>query len=68
MQEIVNFDEFTAHLTTDEQQQLLKYLPYIDTFAPPDRFVYSPSCPFGITDWLTTMEQWAKLRERGVNT
>nr|GMD94221.1 GATA transcription factor 26-like [Ipomoea batatas] len=38
LKEIVNFDEFTAHLTNEEQQQLVKYLPIIDTFAPPDSF------------------------------
>ncbi|XP_019156191.1 PREDICTED: GATA transcription factor 26-like [Ipomoea nil] len=38
LKEIVNFDEFTAHLTIEEQQQLVKYLPIIDTFAPPDSF------------------------------
>ncbi|KAL7111328.1 hypothetical protein ACP275_05G080700 [Erythranthe tilingii] len=37
LQEIVNFDKFANHLTKDEQQQLLKYLPPLDTWESPDR-------------------------------
>lgn len=39
VQDIVNFDEFSGHLTNEEQQQLLKYLPSIDTARLPDRFL-----------------------------
>ncbi|XP_019190952.1 PREDICTED: GATA transcription factor 26-like isoform X3 [Ipomoea nil] len=38
LKDIVNFDEFTSKLTTDEQRQLLKCLPSVDTSAPPDSF------------------------------
>lgn len=50
VQDVLNYEEFTTHLSSDEQQQLLKYLPPVDSFAPPDRFVcllccsVSPSC------------------------
>ncbi|EYU17880.1 hypothetical protein ABFS82_05G078200 [Erythranthe guttata] len=37
LQEIVNFDKFANHLTKDEQQQLLKYLPPLDTLESSDR-------------------------------
>lgn len=39
VQDVVNFDEFSGHLTNEEQQQLLKYLPSIDTARLPDRFL-----------------------------
>lgn len=39
MQDILNFDKFVAHLTNDEQKQLLKILPSIDTTAAPERFL-----------------------------
>ncbi|CAL5436747.1 unnamed protein product [Camellia sinensis] len=31
LKDVLNFDEFASHLTNEEQQQLLKYLPSIDT-------------------------------------
>ncbi|GAB4857669.1 hypothetical protein Ancab_015575 [Ancistrocladus abbreviatus] len=34
--EIANIDVFWEHLTVDEQQQMLKYLPSDDTSSPPD--------------------------------
>ncbi|GMH09288.1 hypothetical protein Nepgr_011129 [Nepenthes gracilis] len=34
--DVVNFDVYWEHLTADEQQQLLKYLPSGDTSTPPD--------------------------------
>ena len=33
----MNYEEFTRNMTNDEQQQLLKYLPVVDTAEPPDR-------------------------------
>lgn len=36
-QDIVCFEKFTKNLTQEEQQQLLKFLPSIDTAKLPDR-------------------------------
>ncbi|XP_061354823.1 GATA transcription factor 26-like isoform X2 [Gastrolobium bilobum] len=33
---VVNYEEFTRNLTNEEQQQLLKYLPVVDTAKLPD--------------------------------
>jgi len=33
----VNYDEFSRNLTNEEQEQLLKYLPVVDTAKFPDR-------------------------------
>ncbi|KAK6146396.1 hypothetical protein DH2020_020265 [Rehmannia glutinosa] len=41
LQEIVNFNKFVSHLTNDEQQQLLKFLPSVDISESPDRNSYS---------------------------
>ncbi|CAN4076015.1 unnamed protein product [Withania somnifera] len=38
LKEVLNYQVFTSHLSSDEQQQLLKYLPPADSFAPPDSF------------------------------
>lgn len=39
MQDIVNFEMFSSHLTNDEQQQLMKLLPSVDTSDAPYRCV-----------------------------
>ncbi|KAJ6415664.1 hypothetical protein OIU84_004460 [Salix udensis] len=36
LNDILNFEEFARHLTNEEQQQLLKYLPPLDTIKPPN--------------------------------
>lgn len=36
-QDVVNYEEFMRNLTNEEQQQLLKYLPVVDTAKFPDR-------------------------------
>ncbi|KAL3619433.1 hypothetical protein CASFOL_037003 [Castilleja foliolosa] len=41
LEEIVNLNKFESHLTNDEQQQLLKLLPPIDSFEASDRNSYS---------------------------
>jgi len=33
----VNYEEFMRNLTNEEQQQLMKYLPVVDTTKFPDR-------------------------------
>lgn len=30
LKDVINFEEFASHMTNDEQQQLLKYLPLVD--------------------------------------
>ncbi|XP_051145181.1 GATA transcription factor 26-like [Andrographis paniculata] len=37
LQDIVNIDKFTTHLTQEEQQQLLKFLPSVDTSVSTER-------------------------------
>lgn len=39
VQDVLNYEEFVTHFSSDEQKQLLKYLAPVDSFAPPDRFV-----------------------------
>ncbi|MCI29432.1 GATA transcription factor 26-like, partial [Trifolium medium] len=34
--DVVNYEEFSRNLTNEEQQQLLKYLPVVDTAKLPD--------------------------------
>ncbi|KAL6985889.1 hypothetical protein U1Q18_019262 [Sarracenia purpurea var. burkii] len=36
LKDVLNFDKFASHLTIEEQQQLLKYLPSVDTARFPD--------------------------------
>ncbi|KAF2315115.1 hypothetical protein GH714_038183 [Hevea brasiliensis] len=36
LNDIINFEEFTRYLTNEEQQQLLKYLPPVDTAKLPE--------------------------------
>lgn len=38
LQDVINFEEFTNHMTNDEQQRLLKYLTPVDTVQVPNRF------------------------------
>ncbi|XP_058764678.1 GATA transcription factor 26-like [Vicia villosa] len=37
LKDAVNYEEFSRNLTDEEQQQLLKYLPVVDTAKLPDR-------------------------------
>ncbi|KAK4364484.1 hypothetical protein RND71_015842 [Anisodus tanguticus] len=36
LKDVLNYEEFTSHLSSDEQQQLLKYLPPVDSFSAPE--------------------------------
>lgn len=40
MQDILNFEEFLKHLTNEEQQKLLKYIPPLDSATLPDRYLF----------------------------
>lgn len=46
-QEVVNLEVFMRHLTPEEQQQLMKYLPSIDAARPPERWVARISSVLG---------------------
>ncbi|KAK4718783.1 hypothetical protein R3W88_017121 [Solanum pinnatisectum] len=36
LKDVLNYEEFVMHFSSDEQKQLLKYLAPVDSFAPPD--------------------------------
>jgi len=42
-QDVINYTNFMKYLTKEDQQHLLKFLPPVDSLAPPERFTYS--CP-----------------------
>lgn len=63
-QDIVCFEKFTKNLTQEEQQQLLKFLPSIDTAKLPDRWAFlilsCDSCGNkGVSGW-TLNQQWCR--------
>ncbi|RAL44541.1 unnamed protein product [Cuscuta campestris] len=62
LKDIVNFEVFTSELTTDEQQKLLKYLPSVDTSAPPDSFI----CMFESSQFKEDLSCFQKLLAEGV--
>jgi hypothetical protein len=37
---VVNYEEFSRNLSNEEQQQLMKFLPAVDTAKLPDRLVF----------------------------
>ncbi|KAG8374642.1 hypothetical protein BUALT_Bualt10G0017200 [Buddleja alternifolia] len=43
LQDILNYETFSSHLTNDEQHQLLKFLPSVDTLQDPHRNTVSMS-------------------------
>ncbi|KAG5523686.1 hypothetical protein RHGRI_030612 [Rhododendron griersonianum] len=62
LKDIVNFDEFSGHLTNEEQQQLLKYLPSIDTARLPD----SLKNMFASPQFEDNLSSFQKLLAEGV--
>ncbi|KAJ1415027.1 Zinc finger, GATA-type [Sesbania bispinosa] len=47
LNDVVNYEEFLRNLTNEEQQQLLKYLPVVDTAKLPDSLkIMFDSCQF----------------------
>lgn len=62
LKDIVNFDEFTGHLTNEEQQQLLKYLPSVDTARLPD----SLKSMFASPQFEDNLSSFQKLLAEGV--
>ena len=39
--DVLSFEVFMTHLTREEQQKLMRYLPSVDTTDPPERHVAS---------------------------
>ncbi|CAK9173310.1 unnamed protein product [Ilex paraguariensis] len=62
LKDALNFDEFVGHLTDDEQQQLLKYLPCIDTGRYPD----SLKSMFDSPQFKENISSFQKLLAEGV--
>lgn len=62
LQDIVNFEMFSSHLTNDEQQQLMKLLPSVDTSDAP----YSLKNMFGSTEFNQNLSSFQKLIAEGV--
>ncbi|CAL5429591.1 unnamed protein product [Camellia sinensis] len=60
--DIFNFQEFASHLTNEEQKQLLKYLPSIDTARLPD----SLKSMFGSPQFKENLSSFQKLLAEGV--
>ncbi|KAL2454167.1 GATA transcription factor 26 [Abeliophyllum distichum] len=62
LRDILNFDKFVAYLTNDEQRQLLKILPSIDTLAAPD----SLRSMFSSPQFKDNVSSFQKLLAEGV--
>ncbi|CAA2974796.1 GATA transcription factor 26-like [Olea europaea subsp. europaea] len=62
LRDILNFDKFVAHLTNDEQKQLLKILPSIDTTAAPE----SLRSMFSSPQFKENVSSFQKLLAEGV--
>ncbi|XP_059307457.1 GATA transcription factor 26-like [Lycium ferocissimum] len=62
LKDILNYEEFMTHLSSDEQQQLLKYLPSVDSFAPPD----SLRSVFESSQFEENLSSFQKLLAEGV--
>uniref|UniRef100_A0A5B6ZX47 Uncharacterized protein n=1 Tax=Davidia involucrata TaxID=16924 RepID=A0A5B6ZX47_DAVIN len=62
LKDVLNFDEFVSHLTNEEQQQLLKYLPSVDTVRLPD----SLKSMFDSPQYMENLTSYQKLLAEGV--
>lgn len=62
LKDIINFEEFTSHLTNDEQQQLQKYLSLVDTDQVPD----SLKSMFDSPQFKENLSSFQKLLAEGV--
>ncbi|URD81359.1 GATA transcription factor 26 [Musa troglodytarum] len=58
----INFENFMKYLTCEEQQQLMKYLPSIDTAKPPE----SLRSMFTSPQFLETLSHFWQLYQEGV--
>ncbi|GFZ02054.1 GATA transcription factor 26 [Actinidia rufa] len=62
LKDVLDFDQFARNLTKEEQQQLLKYLPYADTTALPD----SLKSMFASPQFKENISSFQKLHAEGV--
>lgn len=62
LKDVVNLEEFMRHLTNDEQQLLLKYLPSVDTATLPD----SLKSMFDSPQFKENISSFQKLLAEGV--
>ncbi|KAK4349628.1 hypothetical protein RND71_032383 [Anisodus tanguticus] len=62
LKDVLNYEEFTSQLSSDEQQQLLKHLPSVDLFAPPD----SLRSVFESSQFEENLSSFQKLLAEGV--
>ncbi|XAR54896.1 hypothetical protein NMG60_11030226 [Bertholletia excelsa] len=62
LKDVVDFDKFASHLTHEEQQQLMKYLPSIDTAGLPD----SLKNMFASPQFKENLSSFQKLLAEGV--
>ncbi|KAG5563307.1 hypothetical protein RHGRI_005901 [Rhododendron griersonianum] len=62
LQDVLNFNQFSSNLTIEEQQQLLKYLPSVDTARLPD----SLKSMFASPQFKENISSFQKLHVEGV--
>ncbi|KAI8546699.1 hypothetical protein RHMOL_Rhmol07G0140200 [Rhododendron molle] len=62
LKDVLNFDQFSSNLTNEEQQQLLKYLPSVDTARLPD----SLKSMFASPQFKENISSFQKLHAEGV--
>ncbi|XP_009626897.1 GATA transcription factor 26 [Nicotiana tomentosiformis] len=62
LKDVLNYEEFVRHFSSDEQQQLLKYLAPVDSFAPPD----SLQSMFESSHFEENLSSFQKLLAEGV--
>ncbi|XP_016575075.2 GATA transcription factor 26 isoform X1 [Capsicum annuum] len=62
LKDVLNYEEFVRHFSSDEQQQLLKYLAPVDSFAPPD----SLKSMFESSHFEENLSSFQKLLAEGV--
>lgn len=62
LKDVINFEEFKSHVTNDELQKLLKYLPLIDTVQVP----YSLKSMFDSPQFKENLSSFQKLLAEGV--
>ncbi|KAG5248904.1 GATA transcription factor [Salix suchowensis] len=62
LNDILNFEEFARHLTNEEQQRLLKYLPPLDTIKPP----YSIESMFDSPQFKENINSYQQLLSEGI--
>ncbi|XP_077237415.1 GATA transcription factor 26-like [Tasmannia lanceolata] len=62
LRDVVNYEEFMRHLTNEEQQQLMKYLPSTDTTKFPDSLESMFDCP----QFLEALSSFQQLLLEGI--